>query len=66
MLKILEYRQAKGMTQEKLSSLSGIRRSNISRYENGRRVPKLSDIKSIAEALNCTIDELFEEGRENP
>ena len=47
------------MTQETLAHKIGVKRTNISRYETGGRTPPLSTIKQIADALDCTIDDLL-------
>jgi DNA-binding XRE family transcriptional regulator len=54
-------RHAAGLTQEALSSLSGVSKSTISALENNRYV--LNDLaiaKSLVKPLNCDIDDLYE------
>jgi len=42
-----------GLTQEMLSSLSGVTQADISRYENHRSLPSIATAKKLARALKC-------------
>jgi transcriptional regulator with XRE-family HTH domain len=54
-------RKSKNLTQYELADLTGIGRVNITRYELGTsNVPMKNAIK-IADALDCTLDDLFGE-----
>lgn len=58
--KIKEKRIEKGMTQEELAEKSGISRASILSYENGTaKNITVKNLESIADALNCKIEELF-------
>lgn len=61
MLKIYirEIREAQGLSQGKLSKLSGVSSSHIGYIENGEREPTISVLCKIAKALNVDIKELF-------
>jgi len=48
-----------GFTQEDLASVTGILRTNISKYENGKRVPSIDELYAIAEAGACPISDLL-------
>lgn len=48
-----------GFTQEDLTSVTGILRTNISKYENGKRVPSIDELYAIAEACACPISDLL-------
>ena len=48
---IMEARIEKGLTQQKLSELTGISQADISRLEGGNGNPSLRTIQRIAEAL---------------
>jgi transcriptional regulator with XRE-family HTH domain len=48
-----------GFTQEDLASLTGILRTNISKYENGKRVPSIDELYAIADACACSVSELL-------
>jgi len=54
------YRKQRGLSQEILSELIGIKeKSHISKIENGHSAPSLDVIFGIAEALNVPIHKLF-------
>lgn len=58
--KVLEIRQEKGLTQEELSSLSGISRPTISKLENQEDVVvKTSTLLALSKALNKPLSEIF-------
>ena len=56
----MEIRQEKGLTQEELSSLSGISRPTISKLENQEDVVvKTSTLLALSKALNKPLSEIF-------
>lgn len=57
--RIVKARNAKGMSQEKLSAESGIDRSHIGFIEQGRRKPTLSTLVKIADSLGMSLEQLF-------
>lgn len=60
--KIIALREAKQLTQQQLSQLSGVNGSVISRLERNMQTDfKLSVIANLAKALETTIDELMVE-----
>lgn len=48
-----------GFTQEDLATVTGILRTNISKYENGKRIPSIDELYAIADACACPINELL-------
>lgn len=56
---IAELRNAKGWTQEKLAEESGVHRIMIARYESTGANMTIETAKKLADALGCTIDELY-------
>lgn len=48
----------KSITQDELSDMTGITRVMINRYVNGKSIPSLYTVDRLAEALNCSVDEL--------
>lgn len=52
-------RVAKGMTQEELARRSGLTRGALAMYESGASSPNAKLLPQLAEALGCTIDDLF-------
>lgn len=57
--RIVEARNAKGMSQEKLAADSGIDRSHMGFIEQGRRKPTLSTLYKIAKSLDISLERLF-------
>lgn len=47
-----------GLTQEQLAQRIGVKKQNISRYENGRVEPNIRTAKRIAEALGVTLEDI--------
>lgn len=58
--KVKEFREKKKMSQEKLSELSGISRTTISKIENGdAKSLKSETIIAIAESLHEKVENIF-------
>lgn len=62
MVNIASIRIHKGFSQNELARLVGLTGSAISQYESGKRKPNIDTLKKIAQALNCTVDDLIKEG----
>ena len=63
--RIKELRQQRGITQAQLAEELGLRSSStVTMWENGDRKPPSSILPRLADALGCSIDELF--GRAPP
>jgi transcriptional regulator with XRE-family HTH domain len=62
--RILELRDAAGLTQEALARKAGVGLDAVRNWEKGRRTPGLDMAVKLADALECTLDELA--GREPP
>ncbi len=60
MKKLKEKRIEKGLTQEQLGQAVGVSYRTIYQYETGRREPSLKILRALANALNCTIDEIVD------
>lgn len=58
--KIKKYRKEQGMSQEELSSRSGINLSTIKKYETGYRNPKPEQLLKISSALGVSINAFIE------
>ena len=54
--RIIELRQAHGLTQQQLADLVGMKRSNLSRLECGAYGATFDTLTRIAGALGCQID----------
>lgn len=51
-------RAMRGLTQQKLSELTGIAVQTISSYENSERKPKIQRLNKIAKALGVNIEDI--------
>lgn len=61
---IKAYRTEARMTQEQLAQAIGVKRSVVSKYENGIIEPSLSQIQNIAKAIGISWYELIGTGDE--
>lgn len=59
--RIQYYRLLKGLTQEELSSLSGLNRTTIIRYENDSIEPLLKNLNKIAIALDINPSIIYDD-----
>lgn len=57
--KLKEIRKARGLSQTKLSELSGVHRVSIARYELGVNTPTAENLMKLAVALDVSTDELL-------
>ncbi len=57
--RVSSLRKQKGLTQLRLALLCETTQSYISDLEVGRRNPSLVILKRIADALNCSLSDLF-------
>ena len=58
--RIRELRQKTGLSQEKFALMIGMDRTYFSSVESGKRNISLLNIKKIADGLEITVDQLFE------
>ncbi len=58
-LRIKELRKKEGISQQELSFGSGLDRTYITQVENGKRNISIVNIEKMANALNLSIKELF-------
>lgn len=57
---IKKIRKARGLTLEKLAALTNLTKGYLSKVENGRRLPPVSTLQSLAIALRADLSELLE------
>ena len=57
---ILTARIRSGKTQSEVSKQTGINIVSISRYENDRRTPTLSNLNKLCECYNVTLCDIME------
>jgi transcriptional regulator with XRE-family HTH domain len=48
-----------GASQKSLAAATGISRSSLGRYENGRGEPRIEDLLRLAQALQASLDYLL-------
>ena len=58
LLKLMFKRKEAGLTQAELAEKIGVHAKTIHHYENGDRQPNVDDLKKLAEALKCTINDI--------
>lgn len=56
---IKQLRKKKGLLQEDLANLIGLKVGTISKYEQGDRTPGINQIIAIADALDCSVNDLL-------
>jgi putative transcriptional regulator len=54
-----EYRALRGLTQEKLAEIVGVRRETIIFLEQGKYNPSLKLAYNVARALGARIEDIF-------
>ncbi len=59
--KIEELREKKGYTQVELARKLKIAQSTVAMWETGKSVPKTKMLQTLAEILECSVDELLKE-----
>ena len=63
MIRIKEYRRARGLTAKQLAERVGVAESTMSLYENGKREPDFGTLLRICAELDASVDVLL--GAEN-
>lgn len=59
---IKQKREGINLTQSKLAEMLNIDRSTVAKWETGEAFPRADKLPALAEALKCTIDDLFTDG----
>lgn len=55
-------RLALGLSQVALAEMLGTVQSAVSAWESGEKLPRASQLPALAKTLQCSIDDLYEEG----
>lgn len=63
-MRIKELRRKANLTQTELSARIGVSLSTLSYWESGKRNPRNVYLPRIAHELNCSVDELYGESKE--
>ena len=58
---IVKLRRKQGLSQAQLAEKLNITQGAVSQWEMGLSKPKSEILPELAKALDCTIDELFED-----
>jgi len=58
-MRVKEWRDRRGLTQEQLAEKAGISRGYLARLETARQDPKLSTLEKIAKALKVDVAKLL-------
>ncbi len=64
-MRIKEKRKEKNLSQCELAQKVGVNQTAVGQWERGATMPSLDKAALIANALGCTIDELYGRGEEN-
>lgn len=62
MVGIQAKRKEAGLTQQELAEAIGCQRGALSMWEAGKSWPPARLLPKLAETLQCSIEELYEEG----
>ena len=57
-LKMKQFRQRKNFSLQDLANITGVSKSYLNEIENGKKYPKHDKIAQLAEALQCSYDDL--------
>jgi DNA-binding XRE family transcriptional regulator len=57
--RVRALRRERGLTQDQLARMSGLKRPNLSRLEAGSHVPGISLLERLAESLDVNISDLM-------
>lgn len=63
-MQLSKIRKSKGLSQVALAEMVGVEQPTISRIERGDEGVTLRQLKSVADALDITLSEMFAEDRE--
>lgn len=58
-IRIKSLREERNLTQEELAKMINVTKSTISYYENGKRVPTVSNLHDLARVFNVSFDYLM-------
>ena len=61
---IVDYRLARGWSENQLAERSGIAQSTISGWYRKNSIPSVKNLRKVCEAFDVTLSQLFAEGHE--
>ena len=59
MNQIRKYRKKRNLKQSELALIVGVDRTAVTHWENGAVNPRADKLLKIADALRCSVDDLF-------
>ena len=62
--KIRAAREAKGLTIDELSSISGVDNRHIGKYEENKMMPRYTTLNKLADALDVKITTLYNDEKD--
>ena len=62
-MQLRKLREAHGLNQTEVAEAMGVGQSAVAMWESGTQSPRADKLPMLAKLYNCTIDELFEEGK---
>lgn len=65
-IRLKEYRQSHGLSQDALAKILGTSKQVISHYETGQRIPKISVVQAYAKTLNIDSSYFLEYSSSTP
>lgn len=57
--KLSEYRKAKGLSQDELAQITGLTKTTIQNWENGRNLGAIIRVLKVCQELDADIRSLF-------
>src|SRR5262245_13397471 len=57
--RVKAHRQARGLTQQELADAAGLSRTGVGAIEAARLVPSVAAALGLAQALDCSVEDLF-------
>lgn len=58
-MQIKELRKAAGLTQQQLAEAVSVSQATVAEWELGIYMPSANKLRALADALGCTINDLF-------
>lgn len=59
--KIKEYRKSSGLSQEELAEKLNVSRQAITKWENNKGIPDISNLIAISDEFSLSLDELIKD-----
>lgn len=63
-MRLKRLRENLSLTQKQLGDMLGVEQNTVSQWETGYRLPRTEKLTQIASALNCKVDDLFDDPKQ--